>query len=100
MPNAKEEMRPFAVEMSGCMSKSAHWITRFLARNCTNVGTPVCYSVRVRQVMERLSVALWRGNACMLRRWQTDSFKAPVAAVVPVANAAAVAVALGPGGPV
>ena len=95
--NATAEFKAYAVEMSGCLSKSAHWIIRFIARNSPKVDTAAGYSVRVRQVMERLSVALWKGNARMIRRWQTDAFNAPAAAAVPVANAAAVVVAPGPG---
>src|SRR6185437_12001883 len=78
-PASKEELVPFAMQTTGGFCTTARDYVRRLAKDTPGTGTHAHYAVRVKHVMEQLSVSLWSGNARMILRWQAEAFKAPAA---------------------
>jgi hypothetical protein len=76
---------PLAFETSGAMDSNTHNWIREMARATPGAGSKGEYSMRVLEIMQRVSVALQRGNVRMIRHWQTTAF--PPAAAPQVAAA-------------
>ena len=75
-----ENFKPFAVETSGAMGEPAHDVVRYLSARAKGVVSKDGYALAVRKLRERLGVALWRGNARMIRDWQEAAFPQVAAA--------------------
>ena len=83
---------PLAFETSGAMDSKTHeWVCE-MARRSRGVDSKGEYAMRVLDIMQRLSVAVQRGNARMIRHWRASAFPPPP----PQGQAAAGAAAQGP----
>ena len=65
-----KQIVPFGIEVSGAMGPSAEEFVKCLAQRSEGAGRGT-HAQRVQYIRERVSVALQRGNAWMVREWQS-----------------------------
>ena len=86
-----------ALESTGAMTpKAATWF-KHMARNGRSSTTQALYATNINYLMQRVSAALQKGDARMIRHWQAAIFVAAAAQAEPPAVVAGPAAAVGAG---